>query len=180
MKLKTSFILCSIIAMMSSPVCAANAVWDLYAGASIGVGAETIFADDDNDTKATQSFGAMFGIDLPAFRVEVEYNRLSNSDNYTNLAIANLYFKMPATVIKPYVGLGAGIMFGGENEKYDVDLKTTGAYQGMVGVTLGVPSLPFKFDIEGRVLYLPDVAKFAGIEPDILHYDARVKIRYLF
>ena len=93
MKLKTSFILCSIIAMMSSPACAANPVWDLYAGASIGVGAETIFADGDKDTKATQSFGAVFGIDLPAFRAEVEYNRVSNSDNYTNLAMANLYFK---------------------------------------------------------------------------------------
>jgi hypothetical protein len=76
--------------------------------------------------------------------------------------------------------LGAGVTFGGENEKYDVDLKTTGAYQGMFGVTLGVPSLPFKFDIEGRVLYLPDVARVNGIDPDILHYDGRVKIRYLF
>jgi len=180
MKLKTSIILCSIIATASAPAIA-NPVWDLYVGATIGAGAQTLFNEDHDKTNSAQSFGAMFGIDLPVFRVEAEYNYLTEHDFHANLAMVNAYFKMTSTVVKPYMGLGVGAMFNAKNDKYDdMDLDTSAAYQGMLGVTLGVPTLPFKFDIEGRAVYIPDVAKDGDNHPDLLHYDARIKIRYVF
>ena len=47
MKLKTSIILCAA-AMATTAPAVANPGWDLYAGATIGAGAETVFADDKN------------------------------------------------------------------------------------------------------------------------------------
>ena len=181
MKLKTSIILCSIIAATSAPAIA-NPVWDLYTGVSIGVGGQTVFTDDKSKTDPAQSFGAMFGIDLPVFRVEAEYNYLSESDSHANLAMLNAYFKMPSTVVKPYIGFGGGVAFNGKTEKNTVrtDWDTTAAYQGMLGVTLGVSALPFKFDIEARAVYIPDFVETPTAKPDLLHYDARAKIRYLF
>lgn len=179
MKLKTSIILSALAASVATPTFA-NPVWDLYVGATIGVGAQTIFADDDNETNTAQSFGAMFGVDIPAFRIEAEYNYLHEKDLYAQMALVNAYFKMPSTVVKPYMGLGVGLVFDGENEKYHIDFDTTAAYQGMLGVTVDTPALPFKFDIEGRVVYIPDVYKVDDIEPDILQYEARIKIRYIF
>ena len=179
MKLKTSIILCAT-AMATTVPAVANPVWDLYVGATIGAGAETVFADDKNETNAAQSFGGMFGVDLPGFRFEAEYNYLSETDLHAHLGLVNAYFKMPSTVIKPYLGLGVGLMFGGENEKYHVDFDTTAAYQGMLGVTFDPSALPFKFDIEGRAIYMPDIYKVGDVEPDILHYEARIKIRYIF
>jgi len=180
MKLKTSIILCAATMATTMPAFA-NSVWDLYAGATIGAGAETIFADDEKETNAAQSFGAMFGIDLPAFRFEAEYNYLGEKrDLHAHLALVNAYFKMPSTVIKPYLGLGAGVMFAGENENLDINFDTTAAYQGMLGVTFDPAALPFKFDIEARAIYMPDIYQVDDIEPDILHYEARIKIRYIF
>lgn len=179
MKLKTSIILCSIIATASAPAIA-NPVWDMYVGATIGAGAQTLFNDDHDKTNSAQSFSGMFGIDLPVFRVEAEYDYLTEHDSHANLAMVNAYFKMTSTVVKPYMGLGVGVMFNGENDKYNVNLDTSAAYQGMLGVTLGVPALPFKFDIEGRAVYIPDVTKIGDNHPDLLHYDARIKIRYVF
>ena len=127
MKLKTSIILSTTAMALSTPVFA-NPVWDLYAGATVGAGAQTVFADDHDATNAAQSFGAMFGVDIPAFRIEAEYNYLNETDTYAHLALVNAYFKMPSTVIKPYLGLGVGIMMNGKNEKYDVKFDTTPAY----------------------------------------------------
>lgn len=180
MKLKTSIFLTTIIAATSTTTSYANPVWDLYAGLTIGAGAQTVFADHKDETNAAQSFGALFGIDVPAFRFEAEYNYLNESDVYANVALVNAYFKMPSTVIKPYLGVGAGVMFSGKNDKANIDFDTTAAYQAMLGVTLDVPALPFKFDVEARAMYLPDIYDAAGIKPDVLHYDARVKMRYIF
>lgn len=183
MKLKTSIFLSSVIATAITATSSyANPVWDMYAGLTIGVGAQTVFADEHDETNAAQSFGAMFGVDVPVFRVEAEYNYLNESDTHANVALANVYFKMPSTVIKPYLGLGAGVMFSGEykTDVTKIDFDTTAVYQAMLGVTLDVPALPFKFDVEARTMYLPDVYKVGGTEPDILHYEARVKMRYIF
>lgn len=160
----------------------AATIYDVYGGLTLGAGAATVFADHDNETSASQTFGAMFGIDLPVFRAEIEYNYLNQTDFHANMAMANAYFKMASTVVKPYMGLGVGMMFGG---KYDLDvddadIKTTPAYQGMLGVTIDTLTLPFKFDIEGRVTYAPDAFKVADVEPDILNYEGRIKLRYIF
>ncbi|MBP5485752.1 MAG: hypothetical protein J6Y07_03545 [Alphaproteobacteria bacterium] len=180
MKLKTSIILCSLATVMATPAMA-NSVWDLYAGVSVGVGAQTLFGDGKNETGTAQSFGAMFGLDVPLFRGEVEYTYINESDSHASIGFANAYFKMPSTVIRPYFGLGVGVMFNGEeNAKYNKKFDTKPAYQGMLGVTIDVPKLPFKFDVEAHAIYIPDVLRFGNERPDILHYEARIKLRYIF
>ena len=180
MKLKTSIILCSLASATTMPA-VANSVFDLYAGVSVGVGAQTLFGDGKNETNTSQSFGAMFGIDVPVFRGEVEYTYIGTSDSHASIGFANAYFKMPSTVIRPYLGLGVGLMFAGEeNEQYNEKYDTKPAYQGMLGVTIDVPKLPFKFDVEAHAIYIPDVLRFGDERPDVLHYEAKIKLRYLF
>lgn len=181
MQLKTFGILTTTI-IMGMGAANANPIWDIYMGATVGAGGVTIFADNNDKTYASQTFGAMFGIDIPAFRFEGEYNYLRASDFNTNLAMVNAYFKMPSTVIKPYLGLGVGASFSGDYDVKDIksSMKTTAAYQGMLGLTMDLPALPLKFDIEGRVLYAPDIFSKFDVKPDLLHYDARLKLRYVF
>ncbi|MBR1380371.1 MAG: hypothetical protein IJ560_02175 [Alphaproteobacteria bacterium] len=181
MQLKTCVFL-TAIAALSAGHANANMIWDIYAGGVIGAGGMTIFADDDTDTNAAQSFGAVVGIDIPAFRFEGEYNYIRTSDLNTNIAMVNAYFKMPSTVIKPYLGIGVGASFSGEydDNTVNVDLDTSAAYQGMLGVTIDTHVLPVKFDVEGRVLYAPDIVNVANVKPDILNYDLRLKVRYVF
>lgn len=108
MKLKTSIILCSLIAVAATPA-VANSAFDMYAGVSVGVGAQTMFGDGRDVTNTAQSFGAMFGIDVPMFRTELEYTYIGESDSHANIGFANAYFKMPSTAIRPYLGLGIGV-----------------------------------------------------------------------
>jgi len=181
MKLKTSIFLTTLATLGVISSADAGSAVDMYAGMTIGAGAQTAFADNQDRTNTAQSFGAMFGVDIPMFRVEAEYNYLTTANSHSNVALANVYFKMPSTVIKPYLGLGIGLNFNGEDTEYaTIKYDTTTAYQAMLGVTLGVPALPFKFDVEARALYLPDVYKIANVSPDILQYEGRVKIRYIF
>jgi hypothetical protein len=165
--------------LISGPVFA-NTIWDIYGGLSFGVGAQTFFINNNNETRSAQSFGALFGIDLPVFRLEAEYNYLNSSDSHTNIAFANAYFKVPSTVVKPYLGVGIGIEFDGKNDKNTTDFDTSAAYQGIFGATIDTPALPIKFDIEGRAIYIPDICEIGGASPDLLHYEGRVKIRYVF
>ena len=100
----------------------------------------------------------------------------------------NLYAKMPSTVILPYIGAGIGMAFGGKQEitengvktKYSID--STAAYQAMLGATIDILKLPIKFDVEGRVLYAPDIYKIEATNttPDMLQYGVRAKVRYIF
>ena len=180
MKLKTSIILCSLTAAATMPAMA-NPVWDLYAGVSVGAGAQTMFGDGRNETNTSQSFGAMFGLDVPLFRTELEYTYIGESNSHASIGFINAYFKMPSTMIRPYLGLGIGLMFNGEeNERYNKKFDTKPGYQGMLGVTIDVPKLPFKFDVEAHAIYIPDVLRFADERPDIFHYEAKIKLRYIF
>jgi len=182
----------SLISLVSILTCAANAnaetLYDFYVGGMAGVGGQTMFADHDTDTNAARVFGAVAGIDLPIFRIEAEYDYLATSDFNTNATMLNLYAKMPSTVILPYIGGGIGMVFGGDytmtesgvKAKYNVD--TTAAYQAMLGATIDTIAIPVKFDIEGRVLYAPDVFTVTGTntKPDMLQYDIRAKVRFIF
>ena len=106
----------------------------------------------------------------------------------TNAAMLNLYAKMPSTVILPYIGAGIGMTFGGKQEftengvKTEYNLDSTAAYQAMLGATIDILKLPLKFDIEGRVLYAPDIYKIeaTNTKPDMLQYGVRAKVRYIF
>lgn len=178
----------SLISVVSVLTCAsaanASVMADFYVGAMAGIGGQTLFADGKHDTNASQVFGAVAGMDLPVFRIEGEYDYFHATDFKTNAAMLNLYAKIPSTVILPYIGGGIGMMFGGDQTKDSVkyDIKSTSAYQAMLGATIDILKVPLKFDIEGRILYAPDIYKVeaTGVTPDILEYNVRVKMRYIF
>ena len=86
---------------------------------------------------------------------------------------------MPSTVIKPYLGIGLGTVFNGDVDD-TFNIRNEAAYQGRLGLTFDIPVIPFNVDVEGRVLYAPDVFKTADAKPDLLHYDLRLKLRYVF
>ena len=182
----------SLISIVSVLTCAsaANAgVWtDFYIGGMVGAGGQTLFAEHKNETTSSQLFGAVAGMDLPIFRVEAEYDYLNSSDLKTNAGMINLYAKMPSTVVLPYIGAGIGVVFGGDHTitnsgvKTEYKVESTTAYQAMLGATIDILAVPLKFDIEGRVLYAPDIYTIPGTEtsPDMLQYNVRMKARFIF
>ena len=182
----------SLISVVSVLTFAANAnaavLADFYVGGMVGVGGQTLLANHKNETDSSQMFGAVAGMDLPIFRIEGEYDYFNSSDLNTNAAMLNLYAKIPSTVILPYVGGGIGMAFGGKQTVTENDAKTehnidsTAAYQAMLGATIDILKLPLKFDVEGRVLYAPDLYKIeaTNTSPDMLQYGVRAKVRYIF
>lgn len=182
----------SIISVVSVLACStaadASVLADFYVGGMVGAGGQTLFTKDQHKNSASSLIGAVAGVDIPVVRIEAEYNYLTSSELDTNAAMLNVYAKVPSTVILPYVGAGFGMVFGGEHKftkdgvdfKYDVDKST--AYQAMLGATVDIFSIPIKFDIEGRVLYAPDIYKVTATHtsPDLLQCNARVKMRYIF
>ena len=182
----------SLISLVSTLTLAsaanAGVVADFYVGGMAGVGGQTMFADHKNETDASGVFGGIVGMDLPVFRVEAEYDYFTASDFNTNAAMANLYAKIPSTVILPYIGGGIGMVFGGDHKITTDGIETknsidsTAAYQAMLGATIDVLTLPIKFDVEGRVLYAPTLYKVEGthLTPDMLQYNIRAKVRYIF
>ena len=182
----------SLISIISTMVCAsaanAGVVADFYVGGMAGAGGQTMFADHKNETDASTVFGAIAGMDLPIFRIEGEYDYFNAADFDTNAAMINLYAKLPSTVILPYIGGGIGMVFGGDykvtesglESKYNVD--SSAAYQAMLGATIDVLAIPLKFDVEGRVLYAPDIFTVTGTDtkPDMLQYNVRIKARFIF
>ncbi len=179
MKLKTAGFLTAWALMLIAGNANANLLFDIYGGATVGVGAATTFADSHAHTENAQSYGAFLGIDLPIFRVEAEYDYLHQPDINMHLGMVNAYAKMPSLAIMPYLGVGVGAMFDGDAPN-GISLDTTMAYQAMLGLTFDLPVLPFKIDAEARALYTPDIFDENGITPDVLHYDARIKLRYIF
>lgn len=179
MKLKTAGVLTAATLMLAAGNANANLLFDIYAGATAGAGAATLFADHHDTTDNAQAYGAVLGIDIPLFRFEAEYNYLNEKDLNLHAGMINAYVKMPMLVVNPYLGLGAGMIFGG-NAAHGIDIETTAAYQGMLGLTFNVPVLPIKVDAEARALYAADVFKTPDVKPDVLHYDMRLKLRYIF
>ena len=182
----------SLISIVSVLTCAsaanAGVMADFYIGGMVGAGGQTLFAEHKNETDPAQMFGAVVGMDLPIFRVEGEYDYFNSSDLDTNAAMVNLYAKLPSTIILPYIGGGIGMVFGGDHTITDAAVKTeykidsTAAYQAMLGATIDILKLPLKFDIEGRVMYAPDIYKIeaTGSSPDLLEYGVRAKARFIF
>jgi len=184
----------SLISLVSTLACAsvanATTLTDFYIGGMVGVGGQTVFNDKEHISSTSTILGAIAGMDIPVFRIEGEYNYINAQDFDTNSVMVNAYLKVPSTVILPYIGVGIGTVFGGKNIVTDsstllqtrYDIKSTAAYQGMIGATVDVFAIPFKIDVEGRVLYAPDIYKetATNIMPDLLEYNARVKLRYIF
>lgn len=183
MKSKTLgfFALASVLSV-SAPAYS-NMLFDVYAGGTYGIGGYTLFMDSDNVSKSVQSYGAVLGMDIPMFRIEVEYNHIAADNADLNLGLINAYFKLPTPVVKPYIGVGIGSTFDSKYEVSNimhVSLDDAMTYQGMLGVTLDIPVVPFNVDVEGRVLYAPDIYSDAYTSMDLLQYEGRVKLRYVF
>ena len=182
----------SLISFISTLACAsaanASVIADFYIGGMAGAGGHTMFSDHKNETDSSSVFGGIVGMDLPIFRIEGEYNYFNSQKLDTNAAMVNLYAKIPATVILPYIGGGFGTVFGGEYTitngalKTEYHVESTAAYQAMLGATIDILALPLKFDVEGRVLYAPDIYTVPNtqISPDLLEYNVRVKARFIF
>ncbi len=178
MKLKYAIILTIATAIFTTPKANANILFDIYAGANIGAGGQTIFTEDEDISKSAESYGAVLGIDIPILRFELEYNYLDSEKAQFNMGMFNLYAKMPTTIIQPYIGVGAGTTFS--SKIFEEDLNESVAYQGMLGVTFGLPVIPIKLDAEARALYIPNVYEANETKSDLLNYDLRLKLRYIF
>ena len=183
MKIKSFGILTAASIMLTCGAANANLLFDIYAGGTYGIGGYTMFMDDEHISKSSQSYGAVLGMDIPMFRVELEYNYLDADAGNFNIGLINAYFKLPTPVVKPYIGVGIGSTFDSKYEpttNTQIDLDDTVVYQGMLGITLDLPVVPFNIDVEGRALYAPDIYETADITPDLLQYEGRVKLRYVF
>ena len=179
MKLKYTGILTAITILFSGASASANMLMDVYAGATIGVGGATMFANDNDVSHSAQSYGAVLGLDIPVFRFELEYDYLHADSIEMHIGMINAYAKMSLPAVKPYIGVGIGNIFSGQDTDF-IDLDSAAAYQAMLGVTFDIPVLPIDVDVEGRVLYAPDIYEYSGIAPDFLQYEARLKLRYVF
>ena len=165
----------------------AGLAFDLYTGATAGIGGQRFTVKDDHETYSAKSYGAIAGIDIPFLRLEAEYNYLNGEKVDIQTGTLNAYVKMPGLVIiTPYVGAGIGVVW-----KVDVDNSLAigkfdesgkAIYQGMLGATLDIPTLPFKIDVEGRLMYAPQLIDIIAINETAsgMQYDARVKLRYIF
>ncbi len=163
----------------------AGMIMDWYAGGTAGFGSMVTFTENNKNhhtsDHSAQSYGAVFGVDLPVVRFEAEYDYLTSDRIDMQTLMGNAYVKLPGlVVVNPYIGVGVGIMFDANADNYPVKLDAAIAYQGMLGATLNIPALPFKVDVEGRVLYTPDIYSKNDIEIDGMQYDARIKLRYVF
>lgn len=175
MKLKTTGLLFTAAAIGFAANANAGLIITPYVGAVAGVGRQTIYANGENESTNVKSYGAVLGMDIPLLRVEGEYSYLDTKDLDANVAMFNAYFKIPSVIVKPYIGGGIGSVFGG-----NYDLKSTTAYQGIVGATLDIFALPIKPDLEARVLYAPNIVDNIYAQPDLLDYQVRLKLRYNF
>lgn len=182
MKLNYKSILTAALLTIAASGANAGLVYDIYAGGTAGFGGMALISDDHTRDWSSQSYGAIAGIDLPVVRFEAEYNYLDSDRIDMQTLMGNAYVKLPGVaIINPYIGVGVGIMFDADVDNFPVDdLDASVAYNGMLGVTLNIPAVPFKVDVEGRVLYMPDVYDKHSIEINAMQYDARVKLRYIF
>ena len=191
MKLKSASILTIATLMVGMASANAGLVFDFYTGATAGFGRQELKLEHVDEYKAAaQSYGAVVGVDIPVVRLEAEYNYLDGKYADTQIATVNAYIKMPGLVVlTPYIGGGIGAVLNVDMDKdeigasFDYDKSGKPVYQGMLGATLDIPALPFKIDVEGRVLYtsaLVDIPAPVDDSISALHYDARVKVRYIF
>ena len=182
MKTKTLGFLTTAAIMLTAGAANANLLFDVYAGGTFGIGGYTLFADK-NESFSSTTYGAVLGMDIPMFRIELEYNYLDSDDATLNMGFVNGYFKLPTPVVKPYIGAGIGTTFSSEFTPVThttIDIDDTIVYQGMLGVTLDIPVVPFNIDVEGRVIYASDLIEYMNDTADVLQYEGRVKLRYVF
>lgn len=176
--MKSKIAICCLLSAVLAHAPAANAsVLDFYIGGAFGTGGQTYYSDGDTSGDSATSYSAMFGVDIPLVRIEAEYNRINTADFATNLAMANVYFKLlPTPIITPYLGLGAGLQFNGKIKDFDIDADNNWAAQAMAGVSFDIPITDLYLDAEARAIYMNEITN----DTRALHYELRAKIRYVF
>lgn len=179
MKLKSAGFLTAATLLLAAGNANANLLFDVYAGATAGVGGATLIADHHHNSDAAQAYGAVLGLDIPLVRAELEYDYMTAGDLKMHVGMVNAYLKMPTVLVQPYLGAGIGMVFDGD-AGHGVNVDTTMAYQGMLGLTFDIPVLPFKIDAEARALYADNIFDAAGKNTDVIQYDGRIKLRYIF
>lgn len=185
MKLNYKSILTAAALTIAGTNANAGMLYDIYAGGTVGIGSTIMMIDNNghhhNGDHMAQSYGAVFGIDLPVVRFEAEYDLLDSKRLDMQTLTGNAYVKLPGlVVVSPYIGVGVGVMLDANNNYNNIKLDSAMAYQGMLGATLDIPAIPFKIDIEGRTIFVPELYSKDSIEIDAIHYDARIKLRYIF
>lgn len=181
MKLKTIGLLSIISTAFLTSNSNANLLFDIYAGATAGLGGVTVISENHHNSNTAQSYGAVLGLDIPLFRLEAEYDYLINNNADMQLGLINAYFKLPMALVQPYIGAGVGMILDVKANDTNIEKNNNAtAYQAMLGATFDIPVLPFKIDAEGRALYTKDFYNAAGIQPDLLDYEVRLKLRYIF
>ena len=183
MKIKSLGILTAATIALGATSANANMLFDIYAGGTFGIGGYSLYDGNDFQSTASQSYGAVLGMDFPLVRIELEYNYLNKDKINLNYGFVNAYFKLPTPIVKPYIGGGLGVNSFSKykpNDATEIDIDDAVAYQGMLGLTFDIPVIPFNIDVEGRILYTPDMIEFANEKYDFLQYEGRVKLRYVF
>ena len=134
MKLNYKSILVAAVLMFSGANANAGLVYDIYAGGTAGFGGMSLITDDHSHDHSAQSYGAIFGIDLPVVRFEAEYDFLTSERLDMQTLMGNAYVKLPGlVVVNPYIGVGVGVMFDTSNNHYDINFDSSMAYHGMLG-----------------------------------------------
>jgi len=187
MKLNSLSILTAATLMLGAANANAGVVFDLYAGATAGIGGQKISVDDYSKRESANSYGLVAGIDIPFIRLEGEYNYMTAEKVDMQILALNAYIKMPGLIIvTPYAGAGIVSVIKVDTVKTlanDYKLSGKPSYQGMLGATFDIPTMPIKIDVEGRMMYAPkmiDITTPVNETAKAIHYDARVKLRYIF
>lgn len=181
MKLNYKSIFTAIALMTFGANANAGLVFDWYAGANASLGGAMVYSSNNRFNNHSQSYGAVFGMDFPVVRFEAEYNYVDSEHLDMSLAMGNAYVKLPGyAVINPYIGVGVGILLNAKTDYHTVNIDPNVAYQGMLGATISIPTLPFKIDVEGRALLAPEMYSVTNQTFHAMQYDARVKLRYIF
>ena len=170
-----------VVALMSLSGARASML-DVYIGLTGSMGESVAYFPSSAGGKSTQGMGglgAVFGFDVPVFRIEGEYNYMLARDLRLSAGLLNVYVKpLPIPLIKPYVGLGAGTILSGTVN--DENAKGSPAFQGMLGFQIDVPVTSLFVDLEGRLFYASEIYEIANRSVGFVQYDWRVKLRYAF
>ena len=165
----------------------AGVAFDLYTGLTAGLGGQRFEVGDDHKSESAKSFGFIAGVDIPFVRVEAEYDYLDGKHADIQMSTINAYVKMSSMpVLTPYIGGGIGLVWNVDVNKdflpFNYDESGKAIFQGMLGATFDIPAIPFKVDVEGRIMYAPKLIDIATINETAsgTYYDARVKLRYIF
>lgn len=179
MNIKSFAFLTATTIILSTGAANANMLFDIYAGGTYGIGGHTLFTKSDDISKSSQSYGAVLGMKFPLLRIELEYNYLDTDIIKMDTGFVNLYFNIPTPIIKPYIGGGIGYAVDSTYKPKNgpkTNIDETMTYQAMLGITLDLPAIPFDIDVEGRVMVAPDLMT----DVDLLQYEGRAKLRYIF